>query len=76
MSRVMTRRVWPWALIAIAGIALAALQIGDGLIVQRPEARMPLFLTGAVIATAGLLKLAAVATEPGSRRSSDDGSED
>lgn len=60
----MARGVLPWALMAIAGVALAAIQLGDGVIVQRPEARMPLFLAGAVIATAGLLKLAAVVTDP------------
>lgn len=70
------RRLLPWALLAVAGIVLAAIPLGDGLIVQGAEARMPLFLTGAVIATAGVLKLAAVATDPESRRRRENGSGD
>ena len=79
MSQMMTHtimRLLPWAAMAIAGVALAVTQLGDGLIVQRPEARMPLFLLGAVVATAGVLKLAAVATDPESRHRRNDGSQD
>lgn len=49
---------------AIAGTVLAAIQLGDGLIIERPEARLPLFLGGTVIAMAGLLKAIAVGTDP------------
>ena len=62
----MTRRMTPWVILTVAGVVLAAIQLGDGLIVQRPEARLPLFLGGAVIAMAGLLNSIAVATDPGS----------
>ena len=72
----MTRSVLPWALVAIAGVVLAAIQLDGGLIVQRPEARMPMFLGGTVIAIAGLLKLVAVATDPKIRRRREDGSEE
>jgi hypothetical protein len=60
----MTRHVLPWVILTVVGVALAAIQLGDGLIIQRPEARLTLFLGGAVIAMAGLLKVIAVATDP------------
>ena len=59
-----------------AGIVLAAIQLGDGLIIERPEARLPLFLGGTVIAMAGLLKAIAVATDPDLRRRRERSAED
>ncbi len=60
----MIRNLLPYVVLMVAGVVLAAIQLGDGLIVQRPEARLPLFLGGSVIAMAGLLKSIAVATDP------------
>lgn len=60
----MIRSILPWALMTVAGMVLAAIQLGDGLIIERPEARLPLFLGGTVITMAGLLKAIAVATDP------------
>ncbi|MDA1257898.1 MAG: hypothetical protein O3C10_08660 [Chloroflexi bacterium] len=67
----MTASVYIWVAIAIAGIVLAAMQLGDGLIVQRAEVRVPLFLGGAVIGVAGLLKFVAAVTDPEIRGSRD-----
>ena len=53
----------PWVALMVVGVFLAGAQLGVGLIVQRPEARLPLFLGGAVIAMIGLLKTIAVATD-------------
>lgn len=72
----MIRRLAPWVILTVAGVILAAIQLGDGLIVQRPEARLPLFLGGAVIAMAGLLKSIAVATDPEHRGGSEGESRD
>lgn len=60
----MIRNLLPYVVLMVAGVVLAAIQLGDGLIVQRPEARLPLFLGGSIIAMAGLLKSIAVATDP------------
>jgi len=60
----MIRNLLPYVVLMVAGVVLAAIQLGDGLIVQRPEARLPLFLGGSVISMAGLLKSIAVATDP------------
>ena len=64
MGSPMTRNLLHWIVLLIAGAILALLQIGDGTFVQRAEARVPLFLGGAIIAVAGLLKTIAVATDP------------
>ncbi len=76
MGSAMTRHLLPWAVLTVIGVALAVIQLGDGLIVQRPEARVPLFLAGAVIAMAGLLKFIAVATDPELHNNGDSGSGD
>ena len=65
----MIRNLLPYVALTVAGVVLAAIQLGDGLIVQRPEARVPLFLGGSIIAMAGLLKSIAVATDPELRKS-------
>ena len=60
----MVRNLLPYVALTVAGVVLAAIQLGDGLIIQRPEARLPLFLGGSIIAMAGLLKSIAVVTDP------------
>lgn len=72
----MIRNLLPYVALTVAGIVLAAIQLGDGLIVQRPEARLPLFLGGSVIAMAGLLKSIAVATDPELRNADEEASGD
>ena len=72
----MIRNLLPYVALTVAGIVLAAIQLGDGLIVQRPEARLPLFLGGSVIAMAGLLKSIAVATDPELRNADKEASRD
>jgi hypothetical protein len=72
----MIRNLLPYVALTVAGIVLAAIQLGDGLIVQRPEARLPLFLGGSVIAMAGLLKSIAVATDPELRNADKEASGD
>jgi hypothetical protein len=72
----MIRNLLPYVALTVAGVILAAIQLGDGLIVQRPEARMPLFLGGSIIAMAGLLKSIAVATDPELRNADKKVSED
>ncbi len=64
MGPPMIRNLLPWLVLLVAGVILAVLQLGDGTFVQRAEARVPLFLGGAIIAMAGLLKSIAVATDP------------
>ena len=64
----MIRNLLPYVALTVAGVVLATTQLGDGLIVQRPEARLPLFLGGSIIAIAGLLKSIAVATDPALRK--------
>jgi|TARA_B110000263_G_scaffold249023_1_gene265393 hypothetical protein len=64
----MIRNLLPYVALTVAGVVLATIQLGDGLIVQRPEARLPLFLGGSIIAIAGLLKSIAVATDPALRK--------
>ena len=46
----MVRNLLPYVALTVAGVVLAAIQLGDGLIIQRPEARLPLFLGGSIIA--------------------------
>lgn len=58
----------PWAITTVVGVLLAAAQVGDGLLIQRPEPRIPLFLGGCLLAVGGMLKLIAVATDPEIRR--------
>ncbi len=72
----MIRTLVPYVALTVAGVILAAIQLGDGLIVQRPEARLPLFLGGSIIAMAGLLKSIAVATDPELRNADKKVSED
>jgi hypothetical protein len=72
----MIRNLLPYVALTVAGVILAAIQLGDGLIVQRPEARLPLFLGGSIIAMAGLLKSIAVATDPELRNADKKVSED
>jgi len=72
----MIRNLLPYVVLMVAGVVLAAIQLGDGLIVQRPEARLPLFLGGSVIAMAGLLKSIAVATDPELRNADKEASGD
>ena len=67
----MIRRLLPWAITMLAGIVLAAIQVGDGLLIHRPEPRIPLFLGGSLLAVRGMLKLIAVATDPKFRRGGD-----
>ncbi|MCX8251197.1 MAG: hypothetical protein OTJ98_05000 [Dehalococcoidia bacterium] len=64
----MIRNLLPYVVLTVAGVVLAMIQLGDGWIVQRSEARMPLFLGGSIIAIAGLLKSIAVATDPELRK--------
>ena len=70
------RNLLPYVGLTIAGVVLAAIQLGDGLIFQRPEARLPLFLGGSIIAMAGLLKSIAVATDPELRNADKEASGD
>ena len=60
----MIRNLLPYVALTVAGVVLAAIELGDGLIIQRPEARLPLFLGGSIIAMANLLKSIAVVTDP------------
>ncbi len=72
----MIRNLLPYVVLTVAGVILAAIQLGDGLIIQRPEARLPLFLGGSIIAMAGLLKSIAVATDPELRNADKEASGD
>ena len=52
----------------VVGVVLAAMSVGDGVFIHRPEPRIVTFLGGSLLAVGGMLKLIAVATDPEIRR--------